>query len=135
MIISRTCSICTIVTDDLCLPFYSFCTGPHGHVKLSYTLPTRIFNCLNHKNTVPREQAHFKITTISTDSVLWEKTSNSYSFLYANKTRNRPIHSKFAPDSKIRNHIPNKLTCRLKKRSADKFDSSDPSYCQFLIKL
>ena len=22
-----------------------------------------------------------------------------------------------------------------KKRSADKFDSSDPSYCQFLIKL
>ena len=29
----------------------------------------------------------------------------------------------------------NKLTCRPKKRSADKFDSSDPSYCQFLIKL
>ena len=28
-----------------------------------------------------------------------------------------------------------KLTCRQKKRSADKFDSSDPSYCQFLIKL
>ena len=30
---------------------------------------------------------------------------------------------------------PNKLTCRPKKRSADKFDSFDPSYCQFLIKL
>ena len=29
----------------------------------------------------------------------------------------------------------NKLTCRPKKRSADKFDSFDPSYCQFLIKL
>ena len=28
-----------------------------------------------------------------------------------------------------------KLTCRPKKRSADKFDSFDPSYCQFLIKL
>ena len=28
-----------------------------------------------------------------------------------------------------------KLTCRPKKCSADKFDSSDPSYCQFLIKL
>ena len=32
-------------------------------------------------------------------------------------------------------HKLNKLTCRPKKRSADKFDSSDPSYCQFLIKL
>ena len=31
--------------------------------------------------------------------------------------------------------IYNKLTCRPKKRSADKFDSSDQSYCQFLIKL
>ena len=32
-------------------------------------------------------------------------------------------------------HSYNKLTCRPKKRSVDKFDSSDPSYCQFLIKL
>ena len=32
-------------------------------------------------------------------------------------------------------NILNKLTCRPKKHSADKFDSSDPSYCQFLIKL
>ena len=37
--------------------------------------------------------------------------------------------------AKFSAYMLNKLTCRPKKRSADKFDSSDPSYCQFLIKL
>ena len=72
-------------------------------------------------------------TLIKNMNIFTDYVATDFTFYLKSTTQNSG-HNILSPVSTA-DHVQYKLTCWPKKRSADKFDSFDPSYGQFLIKL